>query len=73
MEDVLKTVYFELHLGYDIVDWFVDEVFKVEKKIVFYFKNTNKEIILTEEDDEHYREANICRFCEQQTLSEKIQ
>ena len=50
MEDVLKSGYYKSPLGYDNVYWFVDEVIKVENKMAFYFKNTEKDIIMTEED-----------------------
>ena len=40
--------------------------------MAFYFKNTNKDIIMTEEDVEHYRNSDICRFCEKQRLSDRI-
>ena len=39
--------------------------------MVFVLK-TPKDIILTEEDDEDYRNNNICRFCEKQILSDKV-
>ena len=29
-----------------------------------YFKNTNKDIILTGEDQRGFKNTNICRFCE---------
>ena len=45
VEDVLKSEYYKSPLGYDNVDWFVDEVIKLETKMAFYFKNTN-DIIL---------------------------
>ena len=32
--------------------------------MAFYFKNTKKDIIMTEENEEDYRINNICRFCE---------
>ena len=31
LEDVLKSGYYKSPLGYDNVDWFVDEVIKLEK------------------------------------------
>ena len=61
LEDVLKSGYYESPLGYDNVDWFVDEVIKVENKMTFYFKNTNKDIIMTKENED-YKNNNICRF-----------
>ena len=70
LEDVLQSNYYKSFLGYDIVDWFVNEVLKLENKMTFYFKNTNKDIIMTEEDEEDYR--NICRFCEKNIESDKV-
>ena len=64
MEVVLKSEYYKSALGYDIVDWFVDEVIKLENKMAVYFKNTNKDTIMTDEDEEDYRNNIICRFCE---------
>ena len=32
--------------------------------MAFYFKNTNKDIIMTEKDEEDYGNKNTCRFCE---------
>ena len=36
--------------------------------MTFYFKNTQKDIIMTEEDEEDYRNINICRFCEKELI-----
>ena len=63
LEIVLKSEYYKSFLGYDNVHWFVNEVFKLENKMVFYFKNTNKNIVMTEEDKEDFRNNNICRYC----------
>ena len=35
----LKSVFYSSYLDYDNVDWFVNEVIKLKKKIVFFFKN----------------------------------
>ena len=32
--------------------------------MAFSFKNTKKDIVMTEEDQDHFRKINICRFCE---------
>ena len=64
LEDVLKSEYYKSPLGYDIVDWFINEVIKLENNMAFYFKNTNKNIILKKEDKEDFRNFTICRFCE---------
>ena len=72
LEDVLKSDYYKSPLGYDNVDWFVDEVIKLENKMAFYFKNTNKDIIMTDNDNENYENINICRFSEKEILSDKV-
>ena len=72
LEDVLKSGYYKYPLGYNNVDWFVKEVIKLEKKMAFYFKNTQKDIIMTEEDEEELRNNNICRFCEKNIESDKV-
>ena len=71
LEDVLKSEYHKPPLGYNNVDWFVDEVIKLENKMAFYFENTNKDIIMTQEDED-YRNDNICRFCEKEIISDKV-
>ena len=72
LEDVLKSEYYKSRLGYNNVDWFVDEVIKLENKMAFYFKNTKKDIIMTDDDEEEFRNDNVCRFCEKETLSDKV-
>ena len=72
MEDVLKSDYYQSLLGYDNVDWFVNEVIKIENKMAFYFKNTKKDIIMTEENEKNFKNINICRFCEKNIESDKV-
>ena len=71
LEDVLRSDYHQSPLGYDSVDWFVDEVIKLENKMTFYFKNTNKDIIMTQEDEEDYKNNKNCRFCEKKIITNK--
>ena len=52
LEDVLESGYYESPLGYNNVDWFVKEVIKLETKMAFYFKNTKKDIIMKQKDEE---------------------
>ena len=59
LEDVLKSDYYKSPIGYDIVDWFLDEVLKKENEMAFYLKITNKGVLLTEENEEDYRKNNI--------------
>ena len=40
--------------------------------MAFYFKETKKEIIMTKEDEEDYKNNNICRFCEKNIESDKV-
>ena len=40
--------------------------------MAFYFKNTKKEINMTDEDEEDYRNNNICRFCEKNIECDKV-
>ena len=72
LDNVLQSGYHKSPLGYNNVDWFVDEVIKLENKMAFYFKNTKKDIIMTEEDEEDYKNDNICRFCEKEMLYTKV-
>ena len=72
LEDVLKSEYSDSPLGYNNVDWFLDEVIKLENRMVFYFKITNKDIIMTKEDEYDFRNNNICQFCESEILSHKV-
>ena len=72
LEDVLKSDNYKSLLGYDNVDWFVDEVIKLENKMAFYFKNTKKDIIMTEKNEEDFRNDNICRFCEKEFITDKV-
>ena len=71
MEDVLKSGYHKPPSGYNNVDWFVNGVIKLENKMVFFFKNTIKDIIMTKEDEEDYRNNKNCRFFEKELLSDK--
>ena len=40
--------------------------------MAFYFKNTKEDIIMTEEDEEDYRNKKTCRFCEKNIESDKF-
>ena len=40
--------------------------------MAFYFKNTKKDIIMTQEDEEDFKNNNICRFCEKNIESDKV-
>ena len=71
MEDVLKSCYYKSTLGYNNVDWFVNEVINLENKMTFYFKNLKKDIVMAE-DEEDFDKNNICRFCERNIESDKV-
>ena len=72
LEDVLESGYYESPLNYDNVDWFVKEVIKLENKMAFNFKETKKDIIMAQEDEEDYKNNNICRFCGKEIISDKV-
>ena len=55
-------------LGFDKVDWFVNETIKLENYMAFYFKNAKKDIIMTKKVEEDFKNDNICRFCEKKIL-----
>ena len=40
--------------------------------MTFCFINTSEDIIMTEADAEDYRNENVCRFCENGIISNKI-
>ena len=46
MQDVLQNSYFKSPLGYENVDWFVDEVIKSESKMTFKFLKTLRKMLL---------------------------
>ena len=72
MNDVLRSVYFESNLDYDNVDWFVDEVINLEFKVVYHFKNTNKDITMTQEDEKNFKKKIVCRFGEKTIERDKV-
>ena len=42
----------------------MNEVIKLENKMAFHLKTTNKGIVMTKKDEEDFKNINICRFCE---------
>ena len=44
LEDVLKSGYYKFPLGYDNVDWFVNEVLKLATKMAVYFFKKQRKI-----------------------------
>ena len=40
--------------------------------MAFNFKTTKKDTFMTEEDEECYKNENICRYCEKQKKSDKV-
>ena len=72
MDDVLKGGFYKSSLGYDNVDWFVNEIMKLENKKSFCFKSTTKDIIMTEKDEELFKNINICRLCDKEVFSDKV-
>ena len=71
LENVLKSGYYDSPLGYDNIDWYVNEVIKIKSKIRFYFNNTEEDIIMIREDTEDFENNKICRICEKKFESDK--
>ena len=71
MEDVFESGYHESPLGYDNVDWFLNEFTKKETKSAFYFKNFEK-INMTEEHEEGFKNNDVYQFCEIEFISDKV-
>ena len=59
LDDVLKSGFFKTPIGYDKVDWFVDEVIKIENKMAFYFKNTKRNINMTKKMEKITETKNL--------------
>ena len=64
MNDVSQNGCYSSPLGFNNVDWIVDELIKVEKKLNFFFKNTKKDIVKTEEDEEVFEIIILYPFSE---------
>ena len=65
-----KAVAMKLLLGYDKIDWFVEELRKLKKDSFLFF--LKKDIIMTEKDEEQYWIVNICRFCDKEFCSKEF-
>ena len=46
LNDILNSGYHKSLLGYDNVDWFVNEVIKIENQMAFFFKKILRKISL---------------------------
>ena len=72
LDHVLKNGYHKSLLGHENVNWFVDEIVKLENKMNFWFDKTNKDIIMTEENKQDFENDNIRRYCEKYIETNKI-
>ena len=72
LNDILKSGYYNFPLDYKSVYWFINEIMKIENKMSFYFKNTNKYNTMTEENKEEFDNNNVCRYCEKENLTGKV-
>ena len=71
LDHILKSDYYKSPLSHEKVDWLVDEIVKLETKMNFWFKNTKKYIIMTE-DQQDFENNNICRYCENYIELDKV-
>ena len=72
MKDVLQSGYYRSPSGYENVDWSVYEMIKSDNIMNFYFKNIKKDIVVTLQDEKHFRITNICWFCERLNYCNKF-
>ena len=72
MDYVLESGYYESLLGYNNSDWYEDELIKLETKMLFCFKNTNRDKIMTQKDTEVFDKSNFCRSREKERICEKV-
>ena len=71
LPSVLQSGYVS-NFGPNNVDWFVDEIIKLENKMNFYFKNTNVELNMLPEDEYNFEKSDKCWFCELPFESAKV-
>ena len=64
LDNVLRSGYYESPPGYENVYWFTDEVIRFENKVAFFIENTNKDIIMSEKEEEGYGNNSLFQFCE---------
>ena len=62
LQDILKSGYYGSPFGLKNVNCYVNEVIKLENEMVFYFRNTKKDIIMTKEDEEDYGKTIFVNF-----------
>ena len=72
MDDFLQSGFYKSPLGRNNVNWFANENIKLENKMAFYFEHTNKDIVMTEEDEEDFKYNTICRSCEKNVESDIV-
>ena len=61
--DVLQSGY-QSSLGEINFERFGNEVIKIENNMNFYFKNTKKNNVTSQEDEEDFKNSTVCWFCE---------
>ena len=70
LNQILQSGFYESPRGYDDVDCFLQAVINLENKINFYFKNTKKDFIMSENDGQNSKNSNnIRRLCEKKILT----
>ena len=72
LDQILKNGYHNSPLGLENVDWFVDRIVKLEEKMNFWFINTKKDIIMTQENEQNFETNKICRYCEKYIELDKV-
>ena len=72
LKDILQSCCDSSRSGYNNVDWFVDEVIKLKNKTFVFHEKTKKDNIMTDENEEDFKNSIICRFSQKSFLSNKV-
>ena len=73
LNDFLQSGFYESPVGSYNVDWFVNEVLKLENKMTFHFENTKKDIIMTQENREDFEKKTFVDFVKQKLFLIKLE
>ena len=68
IDDIAKTNVYYSHFGLDCIDWFVDQMMNINYRAS---QLIDLPINMTEEDEIHFNETNICWLCEKETITTK--
>ncbi len=65
--DVLESGYHS-YFGEDCVNWFVEKIKKIEKKVGIFFNTTNKPLEMNDDNINDFENNNTCWLCEKDAV-----